>query len=153
MAWLAFLLCICMACSAEASCEPLPLLQASRLVADADVCHLGARAAAALRPTYTAPGLAVAKGLQMAGNMRRMRQFAAKLLDGENVTVSVAGGSISRGWGDADALGLEGRGYGFPEPAGHLVCVWYGFPEPAGHHVCILDGRPCIPVPDARICT
>lgn len=63
-----------------------------------------------LRQHYAAPGWALGKGVQTMGNMLRIRQFAGKLLRGENVTVSVAGGSVSRGWGDTDELGFEGRG-------------------------------------------
>ena len=40
-----------------------------------------------------------------------MRRFASKLLRGEHVTVSVAGGSISRGYADSDRIEEQYMGY------------------------------------------
>ena len=54
-----------------------------------------------LRKPYTAPTWACARGVQCVGCALRMRRFVSKLLRGDNVTVSVAGGSISRGWADS----------------------------------------------------
>ena len=53
---------------------------------------------------------AVARGMQSVGNASRLRRFAAKIANGENVTVSVAGGSVSRGAGDAYSISSHFEG-------------------------------------------
>jgi hypothetical protein len=78
-----------------------------RCVADAPVIH---SAAAAWTSQQTARAWGISRGLQSSGNMMRMRRFADKLLKGNNVTITVAGGSISRGWSDSDKLSSDGRG-------------------------------------------
>jgi hypothetical protein len=57
--------------------------------------------------TYT---WAIAQGLQSTGNMLRVRRFAHRLLQKSSVTVSVAGGSISKGYADSDSVASAHKG-------------------------------------------
>ena len=68
----------------------------------------GSSAWAALQ---TVPDGSAMRGLQTIGNPWRMRRFMRKVLQGDNVTISVAGGSVSRGWADDDKLEANYKGY------------------------------------------
>ena len=78
-------------------------------------CHSDANLQALRNATSVkalAPRHALARGVQAFGDMRRMRRFVGKLLTGENVTISVAGGSVSRGYGDSFDIVWESQGCG-----------------------------------------
>ena len=68
----------------------------------------------------TAPLHAVARGLQSAGDTRRMRRFVSQVLHGNNATISVAGGSISRGY--SDTMDIEWRSQGHAAAGGAACC-------------------------------
>jgi hypothetical protein len=91
-------------CTAELS----PALEWHRATSQSFECQPSNEAeqslSASWRKQATAPSWALARGVQTGGSTLRMRRFVSKLLRGDNVTVSVAGGSISRGWADSSHL-------------------------------------------------
>ena len=83
------------AANALPSCTPRTLLEAVR----------SASSVRALGPWH-----ALGRGVQTVGDTRRMRRFVSKLVGGQNVTISVAGGSVSRGYGDSIEIPWQSQG-------------------------------------------
>jgi hypothetical protein len=115
VAFLLLLACTTASEPAAVTCPttvPLAVTSTHGLVTpDNPACKTPAGAAGGLRTDMpTAPKWAVAKGIHSVGSMRRIRRLAGKLLLGDNVTVSVAGGSISRGWADSERLPPGSKG-------------------------------------------